>query len=123
MNLLRFLLNCHLHSFRFDDDEVQRFWGAAHGVTTKFVSNVKKTIRWRENYHFLSQSDLQIWEHLVFWHKHDALGRPTLIIRLGLAYSTLAPSERPLFAQAIGMSPISGSIPVLEQGSFLKLYF
>lgn len=85
----------------FDDDQVQRFWGAAHGDTTKFVTNVKKTIRWRKNYHFLSQSDLQLWEHLVFWHKHDDLGRPTLVIRLGLACSTLSPSERPLFVQAI----------------------
>jgi len=85
----------------FDDDKVLRVWGAANGDTTKFVAHVKKTIRWRVNYHFLSQSDLQTWEHLVFWHKHDALGRPTLIIRLGLAFSTLAPSERSLFIQAI----------------------
>jgi len=110
LNQLRFLLKCHLRSFRFDDDEVQRVWSAAHGDTTKFVANVKKTIRWRANYHFLSQSDLQTWENLVFWHKHDAFGRPTLIICLGLAFSTLTPSERPLFVQAIGMSPISTKI-------------
>lgn len=112
MTLSRFLLNCHLRSFRFDDDAVQRFWAAAHGDTTKFVTNVRKTTKWRENYHFLSQHELEIWEHLVFWHKYDALGRPVLIIRLGLAYSTLAPSERPLFAQAIGISPISASVPL-----------
>lgn len=37
----------------------------------------------------------------MFWHKNDAHGWPTLIICLGLAYTTLTPSERPLFAQAI----------------------
>lgn len=116
LNQLRFLLNCHLRVFRFDDDKVLRVWGAANGDTTKFVAHVKKTIRWRVNYHFLSQSDLQTWEHLVFWHKHDALGRPTLIIRLGLAFSTLAPSERSLFIQAIGMSPIPANILVQCHG-------
>lgn len=84
---------------------MERFWGAAHGDTSKLVAHLKKTIQWRENYHFLSQSELRMWEHLVFWHKQDAAGRPALIIRLGLAFSTLAPSERPLFVQAIGMSP------------------
>lgn len=85
----------------FDDGEVQRFWSAAHGDTAKFVRSVRNTIGWRQRYQFLSEADLKVWKHLVFWHKSDAHGRPTLIIRLGLAYTALTPSERPLFAQAI----------------------
>lgn len=93
-----------LHVYhRMDDDEVERFGVAAKGDVPKFVESVKKTVKWREVYHFLSQPDLKSWRHLVFWHVPNQYGFPTLIIRLGLAYCSLEPFDRPRFAQAIGM--------------------
>jgi hypothetical protein len=101
--LLEYLQVFRMYSFRMDDDEVERFGVAANGDMSKFVATMKKTVQWRENYHFLPESDLQTWSHLIFWHLHDAQGRPILVIRLGAAYSTIAPSDRPRFAQAVGM--------------------
>lgn len=40
---------------------------------------------------------------MVFWHGCDIKLRPCLIVRLGLACSTLAYHDRPRFAQAVGM--------------------
>lgn len=88
---------------RIHDDELERFWIAANGNVSKFISSVKKTVRWRESYHFLLQPELKEWIHLVFWHGYDAQRHPTLIIRLGLAYSILVASDRSRFSQAVGM--------------------
>lgn len=124
-NRLRFLQIYRLYFFRFDDGEVQRFWSAAHGDTAKFVRSVRNTIGWRQRYQFLSEADLKVWKHLVFWHKSDAHGRPTLIIRLGLAYTALTPSERPLFAQAIGVSLNSYNVSfssLSERILFVKIH-
>jgi len=86
-----------------DNEEIDRFRLATAGDVSSFVARVKKTVSWRERYYFLSQADLKPWTHLVFWHHHDTLGHPTLIVRLGLAFSILTPSERPRFSQAVGM--------------------
>jgi hypothetical protein len=86
-----------------DNEEIDRFRLATAGDVSSFVARVKKTVRWRERYYFLSQADLKPWTHLVLWHHHDTLGHPTLIVRLGLAFSILTPSERPRFSQAVGM--------------------
>lgn len=99
-----------------DDDELERFGVAANGDMSKFVATMKKTVQWRKTYHFLPESDLQRWSHLVFWHLHDTQGRPTLVIRLGAAYSTISPSDCPRFAQAVGMHNylLSNSILLLS---------
>lgn len=84
-------------------DELQRFYDAANGDMCCLLSSLMKTIRWREAYHILSCQELEMWSHLVFWHELDVMLRPCLVIRLGLACSSLRPHERPQFAQAIGM--------------------
>lgn len=86
---------------RLNDDELERFYVAASGDFSHLLSLVKKTIRWRETYYFLSPQELDSWSHLVFWHGCDTQLRPCLVIRLGLACSCLQPDERPRFAQAV----------------------
>nr|DAD25875.1 TPA_asm: hypothetical protein HUJ06_027343 [Nelumbo nucifera] len=79
----------------------ERFYTAANGDFSCLLSSIKKTIRWRETYRILSAQELEVWSHLVFWHGCDAKLRPCLIIRLGLACSSLASHDRPRFAQAV----------------------
>lgn len=86
---------------RFNEDELRRFYTVANGDIACLVSSLKKTIRWRESYNILSSAELEVWAHLVFWHGFDVMLQPYLVIRLGLACSTLAPHDRPRFAQAI----------------------
>lgn len=88
--------------FRFNEDELRRFYIAANGDFSSLLSSVKKTIRWRETFHILTLHELEKWSHLVFWHGFDTMLRPCLIVRLGLACSSLAPSDRPRFGQAVG---------------------
>lgn len=86
-----------------DTEELGRFLVAANGNVSNFIARVKKTVQWRERHHIFSVSELKRWEHLVYWHRRDAQGRSTLIIRLGLAYTALDPTDHPGFAQAVGM--------------------
>ncbi|KAH9325338.1 hypothetical protein KI387_005516, partial [Taxus chinensis] len=86
---------------RINDDELERFNVAASGDFSLLMSLVKKTIRWRETYYFLTQQELASQSDLVFWHGCDIQLRPCLVIRLGLACSYLQPDERPRFSQAI----------------------
>ncbi|KAG0469135.1 hypothetical protein HPP92_018463 [Vanilla planifolia] len=86
---------------RFKEDELHRFYAAANGDFACLVCSLKKTIRWRESFNILSSQELEVWSHLVFWHRCDAMVHPCLVIRLGLACSTLAPLDRPCFARAI----------------------
>lgn len=88
--------------FRFSEDELRRFHMAANGDLSILVSSVKKTIRWRETFHILTLQELEKWSHLVFWHGFDTTLRPCLVIRLGLACSSIAPRDRPCFGQAVG---------------------
>ncbi|XP_043697547.1 uncharacterized protein LOC122648393 [Telopea speciosissima] len=86
---------------RINEDELRRFYAAANGDFSCLLALVKKTIHWRETYHILSEQELEMWSHLVFWHGYDVKLRPCLIIRLGLAFSTLTSHDRPRFAQAV----------------------
>ncbi|KAJ7518444.1 hypothetical protein O6H91_21G069200 [Diphasiastrum complanatum] len=86
---------------RLNNDELGRFLVATNGNIETSIEKVKKTIKWRDTYYFLSASELKHWLHLVFWHGYDAKLRPTLILRLGKAYSTLLAHQRPQFVQAI----------------------
>lgn len=88
---------------RINQDELQRFYTAANGDFPCLLASIKKTIRWRETYSLLSTKELEPWSHLVFWHGFDMMHRPCLVIRLGLACSSLLPQDRPRFAQAVGM--------------------
>ncbi|MQL74746.1 hypothetical protein Taro_007115 [Colocasia esculenta] len=86
---------------RINDAELRRFYTAANGDFSCLLRSIRRTIRWRETYGLLSPQELESWSHLVFWHGYDVKLRPCLIIRLGLACTSLSPSERPSFAQAI----------------------
>lgn len=43
-----------------------------------------------------------MWSDIVFWHGYDVRHRPCLIVRLGLACTSLPNHDRPRFAQAVG---------------------
>ncbi|RDY03731.1 sec14 [Mucuna pruriens] len=86
---------------RINDDELHRFYAASNNDFSCFLTSIKKTIRWRENYRILSEEMLKMWSKLVFWHGSDVRHRPCLIVRLGLACHTLTSEDRPRFAQAV----------------------
>ncbi|KAL6578719.1 hypothetical protein OROMI_008935 [Orobanche minor] len=82
-------------------EELQRFYVAANGNLSNLLSSVMRTIHWRETYRILSGEELEIWSNMVFWHGSDVKHRPCLIIRLGLACTSLPSHDRPRFAQAV----------------------
>ncbi|TKY67333.1 Sec14 cytosolic factor [Spatholobus suberectus] len=86
---------------RINDDELHRFYAASNNDFSCFLTSIKKTICWRESYRFLSGEELEMWSNMVFWHGSDLLHRPCLIVRLGIACSSLASEDRDQFAQAI----------------------
>ncbi|PKA48550.1 hypothetical protein AXF42_Ash017449 [Apostasia shenzhenica] len=86
---------------RLNEAELRRFYTAANGDLSSLVSSLKKTIHWRESYNILSSQELEVWSHVVFWHGFDVMLRPCLVIRLGLACSTLAPQDRSHFVQVV----------------------
>uniref|UniRef100_A0A804P6K3 SEC14 cytosolic factor family protein / phosphoglyceride transfer family protein n=1 Tax=Zea mays TaxID=4577 RepID=A0A804P6K3_MAIZE len=99
---------------RFTEDELRRFYVAANGDFSSLLSSVKKTIRWRETFHILTLQELDKWSHLVFWHGFDTMLRPCLVIRLGLACSSIPPCDRPRFGQAVGNCQHSNQFPVTQ---------
>ncbi|KAK2382527.1 Sec14p phosphatidylinositol transfer family protein [Trifolium repens] len=86
---------------RINEDELHRFYVASNNDFLCFLTSIKKTIRWRECYKILSVEELEMWSNMVFWHGSDLLRRPCLIVRLGMACSSLASQDKPRFAQAI----------------------
>ncbi|KAJ1292958.1 hypothetical protein BS78_01G030900 [Paspalum vaginatum] len=100
---------------RFTEDELRRFYVAANGDFSSLLSSVKKTIRWRETFHILTLQELDKWSHLVFWHGFDTMLRPCLVIRLGLACSSIQPHDRPRFGQAV-VSQIDHGVENLTNG-------
>ncbi|KAK9169921.1 hypothetical protein Syun_002061 [Stephania yunnanensis] len=108
---------------RINEDELQRFFAAANGNFSSLLSSVKKTIRWRETYHILSSQELEMWSTLVFWHGYDKKLRPCLVIRLGLACSSLASHEKPCFAQAVGKEYSTIAFNLLIVSAFWSQFF
>ncbi|KAI4385541.1 hypothetical protein MLD38_003555 [Melastoma candidum] len=100
---------------RLDNNELRRFYVAANGDFPCFLSSVKKTILWRERYCLFTSEELQAWSNLLFWHGHDLRFRPCLIVRLGLAFVTLPPHERPHFSQAIISQVEHGVLHLLDE--------
>ncbi|KAL6544168.1 hypothetical protein OROGR_010665 [Orobanche gracilis] len=94
-----------------NEEELQRFYVAANGNLSSLLSSVKRTIHWRETYRILSGEELESCSNMVFWHGSDVKHRPCLIIRLGLACTSLPSHDRPRFAQAVAEV---GSFPVME---------
>ncbi|KAL3702306.1 hypothetical protein R1sor_020328 [Riccia sorocarpa] len=100
---------------RINDDELERFLIAANGNPAKFVTIVRKTVSWRETYYFLKEQELRAWSPLIFWHDYDNKSRPVLVIRLGLAYRTLQPEDRPRFCQAVVSQVENGILNLLHE--------
>lgn len=86
---------------RLNDDELRQFYVATNGDFARLLSSVKKTIKWRQSYTFLSPEELEAWSPFIFWHGHDAKQRPCLFIRLGLACSNLRTTGRSLLIKAV----------------------
>lgn len=86
---------------RINENELRRFYKAADGNFSCLLSSIKKTIRWRETYNILSEQELKVWSNAVFWHGYDTRDRPCLIVRVGLACTSLPNHDRPRFAQAV----------------------
>ncbi|KAF8395102.1 hypothetical protein HHK36_019043 [Tetracentron sinense] len=101
---------------RINEDELRRFYIAADGDFSCFLSSIKKTIRWRETYSIFSVQELEMWSHFIFWHGCDVKLRPCLFIRLGLACSSLASHDRPRFAQAVEGHFVAPAVSQMEYG-------
>ncbi|KAK7262435.1 hypothetical protein RJT34_30008 [Clitoria ternatea] len=86
---------------RINDDEIHRFYRAYNNDYSCFLTSIKKTIRWRESYRFLSGEELEMWSNMVFWHGSDLLHRPCLIVRLGIACRSLVSQDRHQFCRAV----------------------
>lgn len=80
---------------RIDESELRRFYSSANGDFSILLSSIKKTIHWRETFHMLSEPELKVWSDIVFWHGYDVRDRPCLIVRLGVACSSLPTHDRP----------------------------
>ncbi|KAL9247682.1 hypothetical protein vseg_021089 [Gypsophila vaccaria] len=100
---------------RVNEIELRRFYAAANGDFSCLLSSVKKTIRWRETFNILSQEELQRWSNVVFWHGYDVRQRPCLIVRLGVACTSLPTHDRPRFAQAIVSQMDHGILHLSDQ--------
>ncbi|GAB2274336.1 hypothetical protein Dimus_009101 [Dionaea muscipula] len=101
---------------RITENELQRFYEAANGDFSSTLAAVKKTICWRETYCILSERELELWSHMIFWHGYDVKHRPCLVVRLGLAIS-LPARERPQFAQAIVSQMEYGILHLVEEAN------
>lgn len=86
---------------RMTDDELERFLVAVNGNVQRSAMFIRRSIQWRDTFHFLSPYELESWSILVFWHGYDIRKRPSLVVRIGWAYSILKAHERPRFAQAV----------------------
>ncbi|KAG4945271.1 Sec14 cytosolic factor [Glycine soja] len=102
---------------RINDDELSRFYAASNNDFSCFLTSIKKTIRWRETYRILSEEELKMWSKMVFWHGSDVGHRPCLIVRLGLACSTLTSEDRPRFAQAVISQVEYGVLHLVDAGN------
>ncbi|KAL3844448.1 hypothetical protein ACJIZ3_001851 [Penstemon smallii] len=100
---------------RINSLELQRFYVAANGDLMSLLSSIKKTIRWREIYRILSVEELEMWSTMVFWHGLDVKGRPCLIVRLGLACTSLPSSDRPCFVQAVVSQVEHGVLQLVDE--------
>ncbi|KAF8394832.1 hypothetical protein HHK36_018768 [Tetracentron sinense] len=101
---------------RINEDELRRFYIAADGDLSCFLSSISKTIRWRETNSILSVQELEMWSHFIFWHGCDVKLRPCLFIHLRLACSSLASHDRPRFAQAVGGLFVAPALSQIEYG-------
>ncbi|KAG0465157.1 hypothetical protein HPP92_019321 [Vanilla planifolia] len=106
---------------RFNVDELNRFYAAANGDLANLLSSSRSPFV-GGNYNILSSHELEVWSHLVFWHGFDVMLRPCLVIRLGLAWSTLAPDERPRFAQAIVSQIDHGVLNLIDENDSKSQY-
>ncbi|GAA0186115.1 hypothetical protein LIER_33403 [Lithospermum erythrorhizon] len=86
---------------RINEEELYRFYTASNGDFSCLLSSIRKTVSWRDTYRILSEEELGIWSNMVFWHGFDTHNRPCLVVRLGLACTSLQSNDKPRFAQAV----------------------
>ncbi|KAH9603147.1 hypothetical protein KSS87_010076 [Heliosperma pusillum] len=79
---------------RITEDDLRRFYHSVNGDFSRFLTSVKKTIKWRQNFTFLSAQELEDWSEIVFWHGCDLKGHPCLIIRVAPACSNIVSDQR-----------------------------
>ena len=65
--------------------------------------SVKKAIRWRQSFRFLSIQELDRWSDVVFWHGDDVKGHPCLIVRVAPACSHVITEEGSRLPEVVGM--------------------
>jgi hypothetical protein len=94
------MLKCQL-CHRIGDDDLERFLASTKNDIERCAMLVKRNVKWRETFYFLSPFELENFSSLLFWHGYDSAMRPSLVVRIGLAYSHLSAKERPRFIQAI----------------------
>lgn len=99
---------------RINEEELRRFYAVSDGDFARFLSSVKKTIRWRQKYTLLSPQELEAWVNLVFWHGSDVMQRPCLIIRVGLAGPNLVSNGRSQFVRAVVSQVEYGVLNLLD---------
>lgn len=88
---------------RITEDDLRRFYHVANGDFSSFLSSVKRTINWRQNFRFMSIQELEDWSEMVFWHGIDAKQHPCLIIRVQSACSNIMSTERSRLPEVVGM--------------------
>ncbi|GAB4836601.1 hypothetical protein Ancab_001513 [Ancistrocladus abbreviatus] len=86
---------------RINQDELQRFYNAANGNISCFLSSVKRTIKWRQKFNFHSVEELEPWSNMVFWHGRDVKRRPCLFVRVGLAWSSITSEDRSILLEVV----------------------
>ncbi|KAL9227088.1 hypothetical protein vseg_002824 [Gypsophila vaccaria] len=79
---------------RITDDDLRRLYHSVHGDFPRFLNSVKKTIKWRQTFKFLSPEELEDWSEIVFWHGGDIKGHPCLIIRVAPACSNIVSDQK-----------------------------
>ncbi|XP_021771085.1 uncharacterized protein LOC110735200 isoform X2 [Chenopodium quinoa] len=79
---------------RITEDDLCRLYHVAKGNFSRFLSSVKRTINWRQNYRFMSVQELEEWSEMVFWHGYDIKRHPCLIVRVQAACSFMMSGER-----------------------------
>ncbi|GMH13350.1 hypothetical protein Nepgr_015191 [Nepenthes gracilis] len=105
---------CLILPERINRDELYRFYNAANGDFSCFLSSIKKTINWRKNFKFLSPEQLESWSNMVFWHGRDVMRRPCLIIRLGLAYSDITSEDKSCLSEVVVSQIEKGVLHLLD---------
>ncbi|GAQ82834.1 SEC14 cytosolic factor family protein [Klebsormidium nitens] len=105
---------------RIDDSELRYFLRSNAHYLPVVIKKLQDHLRWRQSQVFLTQTELQKWDHLVFWHGNDGDGRPCLVVRLGQAYQELARSEQATFVNVLISQTEHGARELVHAGTAVE---